>query len=274
MTERIEYTDAEKLSMMESHAKQLTSAPDRERPLDKTSLSYWFPLIEAAGLSVPKTRILKMPKESQKIIWDLFDGKSNLGNAPDRAFYEELTNAIIECGIPAFLRTNQTSAKHFWEKTCFVKDTSQIRQHVCQIVEFSECADFMGLAWDTWVVREFLPIIPYGRCVSYGNMPVNKEFRFFVDEGKYRCHHPYWPLSALQDGGWECDADETTAYADLCSLGMDEFEMLKAMAERAGSACGGSWSIDLLETERGWFLTDMAEAHKSYHCKGCEKDTD
>jgi hypothetical protein len=41
--------------------------------------------------------------------------------------------------------------------------------------------------------------------------------------------------------------------------------MLTELANAAGRAVGGVWSIDLLETRRGWMVTDMAEAHKSWH---------
>ena len=81
---------------------------------------------------------------------------------------------------------------------------------------------------------------------------------------------PYWPLTALQDGEWEVDADEATAYAELCHVDYQDLMALKDIVSRAGVACGGAWSVDLLETERGWFLTDMAEAHKSFHWEGCE----
>lgn len=268
------YTEEEIHAMMAEHIRLGDEAIKNpvERPLDKTSLSYWFPLIQAAGIPVPKTHIIKMPKESQEIIWKAFDGALRSDVDPVEPFYDELAKAAAEVGTPFFLRTNQTSAKHSWERTCYVQDISKLRQHVFEIVEFSECADWMGLAWDTWVVREFLPIIPYGTCPRYGNMPVNKEFRFFVDGARYICHHPYWPLTALQDGGWSPDAPEDVAYADLCELDYHTFDNLKSMASGAGMACGGAWSVDFLETERGWFLTDMAEAHKSFHWKGCKED--
>lgn len=31
-----------------------------------------------------------------------------------------------------------------------------------------------------------------------------------------------------------------------------------------------AWSVDVLETRRGWFVTDMAEAARSFHWPGCE----
>jgi hypothetical protein len=42
---------------------------------EKTALSYWFPQIEAAGIPVPRTKIVHMPKVAQEAIWAAFDGK-------------------------------------------------------------------------------------------------------------------------------------------------------------------------------------------------------
>jgi hypothetical protein len=87
-------------------------------------------------------------------------------------------------------------------------------QHVYEIAEYSECADMIGIPWDTWVVREFLPTIPIGVCPGYGNMPVCREFRYFIEDGRYVCSHPYWPREALIDGGFDISQQE---YDALCS---------------------------------------------------------
>jgi hypothetical protein len=43
---------------------------------DRTALSYWFPKIQAAGIPVPRTTIVRMPKEAQEAIWAAFDGRN------------------------------------------------------------------------------------------------------------------------------------------------------------------------------------------------------
>lgn len=254
---------------LDKYVAMLAKRSTSERPADKTSLTYWFPLIEKAGIPVPKTEILTMPLESQAIIWMALDGLRKDQKLPPELFYEQLEGAALRMGLPCFLRTCQTSAKHQWASTCFLDSLDRLRQHVFNITEFSECCDMAGLRWDTWVVREMLPTIPYGVCTAYEGFPVCKEFRFFVDAGKVRCFHPYWPIKALRAGKWEPDAPIDVAFAELCSL--DNEGELIALAERAGAAVGGSWSVDILETEHGWFVTDMAEAHKSYHWEGCSK---
>jgi hypothetical protein len=40
---------------------------------------------------------------------------------------------------------------------------------------------------------------------------------------------------------------------------------LTDLANAAGQAVGGAWSVDVLETRRGWYVTDMAEAASSCH---------
>jgi hypothetical protein len=228
---------------------------------DKTALSWWFPRIEEAGLPVPRTKIIKMPQAAQKDMWQAFYGKDGSGALAE--FGALLRASAEDLGVPFFLRTDQTSGKHNWKHTCFVADPAKIGAHVFALAEYSEIAGgLMGLPWHTWVLREFLPTRPLGVCPRYGDMPVCREFRFFVDDGTIRCAHPYWPKKALEDGGsWHIDYDA------LCST-LDG-DALRGLASAAGKACGGSWAVDILETDRGWVIIDMAEAHKSFHWEGC-----
>jgi len=235
--------------------------------LDKTALSWWFPKIEAAGLPVPRTKIISMPSLARDYVWTAFDGKE--GGADQRAAFEafcgEIAEAGAEFGFPCFLRTDLTSAKHGWERTCYLPTPEDIPAHVFAIAEFSECADIFGLDWSTWAVREMLPTIPLGTCPGYGNMPVCREFRVFVDDGVGRCAHPYWPRAALEQGG----ADTSICAEMVRPMVGRSGGIILALAMRAGAALGGSWSVDILETSNGWYVTDLAEAHKSFHWEGC-----
>jgi hypothetical protein len=232
--------------------------------VDKTALSYWFPVIEAAGIPVPRTTIIDMPKDASDAVIAVFDGRDG-GNMTQ--FMAQIDAAACAYGYPCFLRTDHTSGKHGWDTNCFLDKPSEIGRRVCGIVEYSEMAGMFGLPWTRWAVRDLLPTNPVGVCEFYGNMPICREFRFFVADGKVVCRHPYWPLSALERGG--ATYHGTFDYSAFCAMSDAEDRELTAMAEKAGVALGGAWSVDFLETERGWFLTDMAEAHKSYHWDGC-----
>lgn len=229
---------------------------------NKTCMSYWLPKLEAARLPTPRTIMVPMSPEAYRDIWNLFDCKPLEG--PANPFLAEIKVAAAEIGYPVFLRTGLTSGKHSWANTCCFTDPARVVHHVASIVEFSECCDFIGLACDWWAVREFLPTMPLGSCPQYDNMPVCREFRCFVRDAEVVCVHPYWPANALEIGGLE-NAAEVAEQLAACA---DEAR-IRELASSAGAAVGGEWSVDLLETSRGWFITDMAEAKKSFHWPGC-----
>lgn len=228
---------------------------------DRTALSYWFPRIEAAGLPVPRTILVEA---SEAAYLDLSAGiNGEDGDGAAKSLVDDIGRAAEAIGFPCFLRTDHTSNKHRWDETCFLRRVEDIPRHVAALAEFSEMADIISLPYRTWVVREYLPITPFGRCPDYRNMPICREFRFFVDGGTIVCAHPYWPKRALEEGGAPADLD----YPALCEMA-DE-RALRGLAAAAGRAVGGAWSVDILETQRGYYVTDMAEAEKSFHWDGC-----
>jgi len=103
--------------------------------------------------------------------------------------------------------------------------------------------------------------MPVGVCRDYVNMPICREFRFFVDGPEVKCWHPYWPLNALEQGNPHYYSGFD--YGEFCQT--PEIKKITELASAAGAAVGGEWSIDVLETSRGWYITDMVEACKSYH---------
>lgn len=240
-----------------------------DRPEDtKTHMGYWLPKIRDAGLPIPNTILMPMPDDAISDLWRTFDVLPPEGAWP--AFVETVKAEADKIGFPLFLRSAYTSGKHEWDKTCFVRDRAALGEHMSQIAYFSECCGVgMGTvrcSWKTWALRELLPTTPVGVCPNYGNMPVCKEFRFFAEYGKVLCWHPYWPRFSLERGG--CDLSDES-FAALSTP--DNLAELTAMAETASRVCGGAWSVDFLQTERGWFLTDMATAETSWHWEDCPR---
>ena len=227
-----------------------------------SSLSFWFPKLKAAGLPVPETIMFEFEQEEMEKVFEIFDGK-RITEKDIKSFSKSLHDAMNQVGFPCFLRTDYTSNKHRWKDSCFIESEDNSLSHVMNIIEFSEMVDFIGLPWQRWAVREYLPIIPLATCPRYGDMPVCREFRFFVDDGIIRCSHPYWPKEALLQGGLG------NSGADEVMEKLNKMPEIQSLAEAAGAACPGSWSIDLLETKKGWYVTDMAEASQSFHWDGC-----
>lgn len=229
--------------------------------IDRNCLSYWFPILERAGLPVPRTRIIRATGD----LTPLLDGDPVALPA-----FEALCRAIASAahemgGYPVFLRTGHGSGKHNWRDTCHVPEAAVIGQHVGALVEWSALVDLMGLPTEVWAVREMLPTIAVG--TAYHGMPVCREIRCFVTDGEVRCTHPYWPPESLAQG--RCVLD-LASFARLYTFDEREAQTVRDLASEAGHALGGSWSIDVLDTRRGWFITDVAEAGRSYHWPGCE----
>ncbi|MBV8781157.1 MAG: hypothetical protein JO353_07140 [Phycisphaerae bacterium] len=228
---------------------------------NKTRLSFWFPRIKAHGLPVPKTEIIR----TKLFLAGLLEEKpAHEFSDGFLEFMDEIRGAGDRLGWPCFLRTDYTSAKHYWKKTCFVEDRYAIASHVAEIVEFSELADIMGLPTDVWVVRELLKTDPAFHAFS-GDMPITQEFRFFVEGGRVSHIQPYWPANAIEQGR-PAATDWRGRLREINRLEDHDRRILSEMSLQAFRALGeGDWSIDwLLTTDRDWVLTDMAEASRSF----------
>lgn len=254
---------------------------------NRNCLSYWFPKLVAAGVPVPRTEIVRTDLPLMRML----DGPgipengyldaaefAELSKRHD-AFIGELTAAAekIGGGAPVFLRSGQTSGKHDWSNCCGVKDLSKIGEHVWGIVNFSAIVDFMGLAVDVWCVREMLPTTPLTTLPRYGGMPLVRELRAFVKDGKILCAHPYWPEDSIYAGLKRTEASRHDVLEEAHQLylnsqvPLDQTGAVHGLASRVAAAFAddGAWSVDLLETKIGWYVTDMAEAHRSFHWPEC-----
>lgn len=262
---------------------------------DRNCLSTWFPKLVQANLPVPRTEIIDAGEDWHKMlgimddpvrhkaVFDAADSMINDLSAKIKAAVEK-----NQLKYPIFLRTGQGSGKHNWKNCCFVQDASNIPMHITALIEWSEMVDFMGLPWRYWCVREMLPVTHIATLPRYGDMPLVVEHRAFISDGKVVCLHPYWPEGSILEG-LQCDhsrintveeeSDSCKACADTAASlfaqtrnPQDEKNALK-LAELAAIAFAddGSWSVDILKTESGLFITDMASAEASFHYEGCKK---
>ncbi len=225
---------------------------------DLNCLSYWYPKIKDL-VPTPKTII----QETNCKLIKLLDNEEPQGF---KDFVKELKNNALKIGYPLFLRTGHGSGKHEWENTCYVSKEKDLISHVASLVEWSCLVDFFGLPVNIWVLRELLPTTPF--FTAFGNMPICREFRCFVKNSKVFCVHPYWPLESFR----KITPKIKKNYSSLCSLSDVGKREISGLASMCGDAVKGHWSVDVLDTERGWYVIDMARADMSYHWKGCKNE--
>lgn len=233
--------------------------------IDKNSLLYWFPKVKDLGIPVPETRIIEIPRKKLAKILD--------GDASEVKEYVPLIQKAIKelGGPPVFVRTDHTSAKHYYTSTCFLEkdDEQTILKHVYRLVEFSEMAGIIGLPYDAIVVREFLELDHAFR--AFDDLPVARERRYFVKDGKVQCHHPYWPEEAIVfRRGSTPPENWKEMLRKLNEETEEEVSLLSEYAARVARAVEGYWSVDFAMTKDGkWYLIDMALGEVSWHPEDC-----
>lgn len=175
---------------------------------------------------------------------------------------------------PVFLRTGQGSGKHDWRNTCYLDlaagDT--IPNHVAALVKWSHLVDIFGLPTDVWVVREFLSLQAKFRAMSYGGMPVAREYRAFMVGGRLQCLHPYWPYDAVAQGKPDV-SDWRDEWARISEMSPALWNLVRRLVGRIAPHFDGAgdWSIDICPTTDGqWYVTDMAVAGDSFHWTACK----
>lgn len=218
-------------------------------------LSRWYPKLEKTGVNTPKTLITR----TDLPLMNFLDGEAVPGA---ESFYATLDDFATTVGYPCFLRTGQGSAKHSWEDTCFLKSKEDIPKHVTELVEWSCLVHIMGLPHDVWVVRELLETDPYFH--AFGNMPITRERRFFIDGGKILGQIPYWPEDAFEDALHKSD-DWREKLKEMNEFPSSDAGYLRDETFEIAQAFEGQWSVDWLQVKNGdWYCIDMAVGPMSY----------
>lgn len=222
-----------------------------------TSMTFWLPRLQRYNFPTPKTIMVN----ADVGLDSLLDGETPKGS---ERFFHELENAVDIVGLPAFLRTEMLSNKHDWENSCFVQSKDQLIGHVTNLIEMSELARIdIGMDRSFFAVREF---IKTEKAFTFfnGNMPITKEVRVFIKNGKIECWHPYWPVDIFEG----IDSDLVN---DVRGLNLRQKETVEKMGAFIAKIFQGWWSVDLLRSWDGdWYVTDMAIGEASYHDPECE----
>lgn len=221
-------------------------------------MTYWLPILQSIGMRVPDTAFVHYPHGSE--LFSLLDGEVPNG-------VDQLTDAIDAAvqsvgGYPVFIRTEQSSDKHSWKDSCYLPSRDHINTNIAFLVEHSAMADW---PCDFFAVRRLIPTSPI--CTAfYGDMPIARERRLFIKDGKVVCNHPYWPNEAFEHEASVSPRQIT----ELQELSPEDSNELQAMARYIAQHIPGAWSVDfLVDSDGKWWCIDMAVAANSYHWSTC-----
>jgi len=218
-------------------------------------LSFWYPILKQIQMRVPITKLVYI------------DDELYLERKKDDHFKEFYNEVLIKAkiiGFPLFIRTGHLSNKWDWKKSCYVESKDQLLHNIYNLCEFSAIVEFpLGIPCNWWALREIIPSKPYFQ--SFNGMPITREFRYFIRDGKVECFHPYWQKSVFRDNYYSPEQD---VFDEMNKLTNDEMTELREMSEYIGNYFSGYWSIDYLQAIDGkWYCIDMAIGERSFHYK-------
>lgn len=221
-----------------------------------SSMLSWFHKI-ADILPVPKTEIMRISTEEAYEVIGLLDG-----NDISEALWQKIKDAANQIGYPLFLRSDQGSAKHDYKHSCHVASECDLKGHLACLFEWHLMRDL----WPQAIVfRELLELNAPFR--AFHGLPIAKERRYFVDEGKVMCHHPYWPQDAIEEYiGHDLPVNWQAMLEEINAEDEGEIACLTRMAEAFAENVPGFYSVDFAQKADGqWVMIDAARGELSWH---------
>lgn len=255
--------------------------------MNQNSLCYWFPLLEKyhSQINYPQTFIYPLDHLNPL---DLIENKSAIQSfiLNDVSKIDLIFNQL---GFPLFMKTDEFSGKHSWEKTCFIPNKALFIPNLARLIEESYMVDICGLPLDALIFRKFIPL--ESRFTFFeGNMPVARERRYFIKNGQIQCHHPYWDQLVFED----VFKTEDKMFESLNKMGInhsyskkfspekrdqirqwvheinvetpEEIEILTSYCQTIIPSFPEYWSVDFAYgLDKKWYLIDMALGEVSWH---------
>jgi len=237
--------------------------------INVSSLFNWYPKTKNLPVPQPRTETVMI---SQGSLFRFAEEGKPLPDE-DKTRIEETANKI---GYPLFLRTDLASGKHSWKKSCYVPNAEDLYDHIMEVVSFNDNADILGLSYHGLVFREFLDL-DWRFKAFWGQMPVARERRYFVDDGKILCHHPYWIEDAIAQwaedrflGKQEIVDNWREILAELNTETPEECKLLTDYAQKISEVLPRYWSLDFAHGRDGtWWFIDAALGKESWHPEDC-----
>lgn len=245
-----------------------------ERVREQCSMDHWWPRLQQTAVSTPLTIAVDAVTREVSDSSENPDGTLTVLEPAE----EQLVDAIHEVnGPPAFLRSDQMSAKHNMSEGSKLHSDGpdDLQEHLWGLYEQHE------LAWgapdpSTFYVREWLELHHEFEGWAYDHKrhgtPIAAEVRCFLHEGDLHDYAFYWPKDAItrpSHEDWEIRWERTRDTA----LSMDNVVRIKNLAGHVVREFDtGYWSVDFALTDGGeWYCIDMARGEFSWHPEGVDQ---
>ena len=221
----------------------------------QSSMLNWWPKIQNLDIPQPRTEYVEVDDGNLR---QALEGEAPLKSLP------KIVRMVEKFTMPVFLRGTDTSGKHNWENTCYLDNMEQLGQHVANLAEEALMADITTRAI---FAREFIPMRLAGFSAFYGNMPVSREIRCFINKGEKICQHWYWFEEAIYShGSPPKDPDWKEKLKVNNTMTTEDQKTIDGYLAQVCKVFLDNWSVDFCCGADGtWYLIDMARGEISYH---------
>jgi len=230
--------------------------------MDKSSFLYWYPKIRGK-LETPRSVII--PFSTRDAVQILSGNEDALSYLVDTVISELRKNHI---SFPVFFKTDFYSAKWYWVDTCFINSKNDLEKNIASLLSSNQDDDCRPI--NALIFKQYIQ--PETKLSAFNNMPIGKERRYFIENKKMLCHHPYWNEGDIEFFNGKYPDNWKEILHNLNIETEEEVEILTKGAELFGELIDddGYFSVDFMQGIAGnWYLIDVAEGHKSYHNEDC-----
>ena len=234
----------------------------------KSSMINWWSVIKHLDIPMPKTNIVGLTNNDRRSLYGLIENEK----LPD-ALKKELLDAANDIGYPLFMRSDQGSGKHQWNDTCFVKDETNLINQLGKLIDWHGSL-FPPMPFGAIVFRSYIEMD--SKFCAFEGLPIARERRYFIKDGKIDDHTPYWPEDAIrfynstkeyEDAPWK------EMLSELNKEAPEEIDLLSGYALEVAKHFKEYWSVDFCKAKNGdWYLLDMARGEVSWNPKNDEKE--
>lgn len=233
-----------------------------EEPRLYASMENWGPRLQEVA-PTPKTEWVELQPD-----------KINEGTKHEMYFADWDNSEVREAieavgGPPAFIRTDQASAKHKFDEAAIIEglNEKEINSTVGSLISDNTSKGIVGLPFSSLVVREKLDISH--ELVAWNGLRVGAEARFRISDNEVMDWVFYWEEGAVEQGlrrvedvpsDWKEQLETTRKEVEK---NLDEALLI---VQRVAEEFDGFWTVDTaLTTEGEWYCIDMAPAKMSHY---------
>ena len=230
---------------------------ERSRYMDKSEISYWYPCIKDR-IPTPKTVIIPVTNDD-------FKDYEPIDNLLHKIEFE-LNKVCI--AYPLFLKTDIYSEKWEWANSCFVESKRHLFTNMIHLLVKCEEEDLGEVK--EFVFKEFLSLDT--AFLAFNNMPIAKERRYFIENKKVLCHHPYWEENSIEFYSDSYPSNWKQKLNDINTETESEIAYLSKLAVLFACLIDDDdyYSVDFaMDINGDWYLIDVAKGYKSYHNENC-----